>query len=195
MRVINHWCEWAKRHLFWGIPTMSSLHRSPTSHARPSLPAQIPTCCFHSLLKFQPALHVLEGSPPLAHCCHCPCPILGFPILSLQSSLPSALQLCLSLSDAWRRAWVWTAASPDSCCLWGPPSTWMAPRSMRPWQPSLLLKSTTMSWTLVRSPQSGETMMLVAGKDRGCVYKFPVYSCISFLSYIIMYMHISQNLK
>ena len=51
---------------------------------------------------------------------------------------------------------MWTAASPGLCCLWGPPSTWMALPSMRPWPPSSSLKSTTTSSTWVRSQLSGE---------------------------------------
>lgn len=148
----------------------------------------IPT--FHSLLKLQP-LQCARGEPSFSSRLPLPCPILQLPILSLQSSLPPALQPCLSLSAAWRRAWVWTAASPGLCCLWEPLSTWMALHSMRPWQPSLLLKSTTMNLTLARLPQSGEMMMSSAGQDRGYVFK--QISCLQL--HIPWYMQISQNLK
>lgn len=48
----------------------------------------------------------------------------------------AALPLCLSPSSASSRTTTSTDASSASCCLWGPPSTWTAPHSTRPWQPS-----------------------------------------------------------
>lgn len=183
------------------IPLGGSLPLSPFCIRSPIFPCTAVPLTFYSLLRFQPGFCVLEGSP-LTHCCPCPCPcpILLLPILSLQSSFPPALQPCLSLSAAWRRAWAWIAASPGSCCLWGPPSTWMALLSMRPWQPSLLLKSTTMSSTWARSPQSGEMMMSLAGQDRLCVQGLQtnflfIVASHSYLRYIIMYMQISLNMK
>ena len=67
-----------------------------------------------------------------------------------------ALRHYPSPSAVWRRALVWTAASPGSYCPWGPLSTWTAPPSMRPWPPSLSPKSTTTSSTWARSQLSGE---------------------------------------
>lgn len=72
---------------------------------------------------------------------------------------PLALQHCPSLSAAWRRALVWTDASPGSCCPWGPPSTWTGPPCMRLWPPSSSPKSTTMSSTWARSRPSGEVVL------------------------------------
>ncbi len=70
-----------------------------------------------------------------------------------------ALPRCLSpLSASWRTT-TSTAASFALYFLLVPLSTWMALPYMRPWQPSLSLKSTTTSWTLDRSSPSGRIRM------------------------------------
>lgn len=60
--------------------------------------------------------------------------------------------------NVWRRTTRLTSESRVSCCLWGPPSTWMEPLCMRRWQPSSLPRWTTWKWILGRSSPSGKTM-------------------------------------
>ena len=69
-------------------------------------------------------------------------------LFTAQPHCPSPLSAC------WRTT-TSTGALPALCCPWAPPSTWTARRSTRPWLPSSLPRSTTMSWTSARSSPSG----------------------------------------
>lgn len=75
--------------------------------------------------------------------------------LLLKSCFVSALLHCLSPSSASWRITTSTDASSALCYPLEPPSTWTEQRFTKPWQPSSSLRSTTMSWTLVRSSPSG----------------------------------------
>lgn len=133
-------------------------------------------CCEESLFRMQLSASEMLGLPSapgsgfhLAFQCSQGEPSFGLLLLQPRTTIPCSQPLGLSLpalrhcplpSAVWRRPWVWTVASPGSCCLWGPLSTWTALPSMRLWQPSSLPKSTTTSSTWARSQLSGEILFV-----------------------------------
>ncbi|XP_012577609.1 PREDICTED: excitatory amino acid transporter 5 isoform X2 [Condylura cristata] len=87
------------------------------------------------------------------------------PIVFIRGILQALLiALATSSSASWRTT-TSTGASLALSCPWAPPSTWTAPRSMKPWPPSSSPRSTTMSWTSARSsPSASQPLQPASGR-------------------------------